>query len=271
MQLPRILLVGGGNMGRALLSGWVKNNAFESVVVVDPAPTDALKSICGKTHSIITDLTKIPASYKPNVIVLAIKPQGFDDVLPHLVRFVHADTVFLSIAAGKSIAAMASTLGLDASIVRAMPNMPAMVGRGITACFAGKNCSAVQRDVCAFLMDAVGAVVWLNDENDMHAVTALSGSGPAYVFALIEAMEKAGVELGLDAKLAARLARETVIGAAFLAADRTGQTPADLRQSITSRGGTTAAAMDALLAEDGLNALMARAMALASVRSKMLN
>ena len=257
-------------MGRALLSGWIKNEAFTSVTVMEPAPTDALKLICGKTCSIVTSMDKINAASEFDVVVLAIKPQSFDDVLPTLVRFARGETVFLSIAAGKAIASMSATLGIDAKIIRAMPNTPAMIGQGITACFANEKSTKLQKDICATLLLTVGEVLWITSENDMHAVTAVSGSGPAYVFALMEAMQHAGEKLGLDPKLAAKLVRQTAIGSALLAADRRDKTPEDLRLQVTSRGGTTAAAMDVLLAENGLDALFEQALAVAAQRSKML-
>lgn len=257
-------------MGRALLSGWITTQACASVTVIEPTPVDALKSLCGRVHTILPSPDTIKPNVEFDVIVLAVKPQSFDEVLPGLRPFVRAETVILSIAAGKTIGSIAAVLGMDAKIIRAMPNTPAMIGQGITVCFPSAGAAKQHKDMASFLLSAVGDVVWIADENMMHAVTALSGSGPAYVFALIEAMQHAGEKQGLDPKLAARLARQTVIGSAGLAAERADKSPEDLRLQVTSRGGTTAAAMDVLLAEDGLKPMFEKALAVAVQRSKML-
>jgi pyrroline-5-carboxylate reductase len=270
MSKPKILLVGGGNMGRALLWGWIGAEAFSSVVVVEPTPIDPLKLLCGKMHAIVESVEKLNPKLEFDVVVLAVKPQNLDEALPALRVFARPQTVFLSIAAGKTVGTISSILGNDAKIVRAMPNTPAMISQGITVCFANPHAEKQHKDICGFLLSTVGEVLWIAEEETMHAVTALSGSGPAYVFALIEAMRDAGIKQGLDPKLAARLARQTVIGSAALAADRADKTPEDLRLQVTSRGGTTAAAMDVLLAEDGLKPLFEQALALAVQRSKML-
>jgi pyrroline-5-carboxylate reductase len=193
-----------------------------------------------------------------------------DDVAPAYGRFASDKTVFLSIAAGRTIDSLRRALGRDdAVVVRAMPNTPSAVGRGITVCCPGDGVSDAMRDTCTMLLEAVGQVAWAEDETQMDAVTALSGSGPAYVFALTEAMAAAGEKAGLPANLAAMLARATVCGAGELMY-RASEEPAQLRENVTSPGGTTAAALEVLRADDGFPALLDKAIAAAARRSKEL-
>ena len=185
------------------------------------------------------DLSDAPA---PGAVLLAVKPQLMDAVLPALARLIAADTLVLSIAAGKPIAVFEQALGAAVSVVRAMPNTPAAVGRGVTVLCANARADAGQRALAERLMAAVGQVHWIEDEDLMHAVTAVSGSGPAYVFHLIEALAAGGVAAGLPAPLAMELARGTVVGAGALAA-QSSESAAQLRVNVTSPGGTTAAAL----------------------------
>ncbi|MBB3462094.1 pyrroline-5-carboxylate reductase [Rhizobium sp. BK377] len=262
-----VVLVGAGNMGGAMLSGWLKSGVPGSaVIVVDPGPSPAMISTiadAGATH-----VTAIPANLKAGVLFLAVKPQVMEAVLPAVKSVVGAQTVVVSVAAGKTLAFLEKHLG-EAAMVRAMPNTPAMVGRGVTGAFANARVSAEQRDGVNALLRVSGPVEWVPAESDIDSVTALSGSGPAYVFYLVECMAEAGRKLGLQADLAMRLARETVAGAGELLH----QSPDDaarLRQNVTSPGGTTAAALSVLMAEDGMQPLFDEALAAARKRAEEL-
>jgi len=257
-----ILLIGCGKMGGALLKGWLAGGSVKNPIVVDPV-TPAIQGV-----AVVADLAQIPDPL-PQTIVLAVKPQLLDTVLPGLKARLPKGALVLSIAAGKTLAYFADRLGAEVALVRAMPNTPAAIGRGITVCCAGPKASAAQRTTAETLLKAGGEVAWTADEGLMHAVTAVSGSGPAYVFLLIEAMEAAGVAAGLPADLAAKLARATVAGAGELAAvspDR----PAKLRADVTSPGGTTAAALGVLMGPEGLQKLMEKAVQAATRRSEEL-
>lgn len=257
-----VLLIGCGRMGSALLKGWRESKAVGKAIVVDPA----LPVLPGVT--VVSSLANIPGGLS-NTILLAVKPQMLDQVMPSLAERLPDGALVISIAAGKPIAYFAERLGRPTAIVRTMPNTPAAIGRGITVCCAGAGVSVAEKDTADRLMKAVGAVMWVEDEMLMHAVTAVSGSGPAYVFHLIEALQAAGETAGLPSDLAAKLARETVTGAGELARQST-DTPAKLRTDVTSPGGTTAAALGVLMAEHGLTELMTRAVAAATARSEEL-
>jgi len=271
MSLPApLLLVGCGKMGSALLDGWLgQGMAPGDVTVVEPAAGPHLDAFAARGVARADAVDELPPDLAPTVVVFAVKPQVMAEVAPPYARFVGPETVFLSIAAGQTIAAFEGYLGAGAAIVRAMPNTPAAVGHGITVLCANPHVSAGQRDGCADLMAAVGDVAWVDDEGLIDAVTAVSGSGPAYVFLLVESMAAAGEAEGLAPELAMQLARATVAGSGELLR-RSEDTAATLRQNVTSRGGTTAAALDVLMADDGLGALMRRAVAAAARRSREL-
>ncbi|KRB50863.1 pyrroline-5-carboxylate reductase [Rhizobium sp. Root708] len=262
-----IVLVGAGNMGGAMLAGWLKSGvAGSSVVVVDPGPSekmmDAIRD-AGATH-----VTAVPADLKAGVLFIAVKPQVMETVLPAVKSAVGAATVVVSVAAGKTLKFLETHLG-EAAMVRAMPNTPAMVGRGVTGAFANAKVTEQQRDQVQALLRVSGPVEWVPTEADIDSVTALSGSGPAYVFYLVECMAEAGRKLGLQADLAMRLARETVAGAGELLH----QSPDDasrLRQNVTSPGGTTAAALSVLMAEDAMQPLFDKALEAARKRAEEL-
>jgi len=262
-----LVLVGAGKMGGALLSGWLASGLDPgAVVAIDPAPpadTAALLSAAG-----IVPRADVPAA-TARVIVVAVKPQLMAAVLPGLKPMVGPDTIVLSIAAGKTIASFTAVFG-DVAVVRAMPNTPAQVGRGITAAVASARATADDKALVTTLLGAVGDVAWLDDEALIDAVTAISGSGPAYVFHFVECLAEAGERLGLSPELAARFARATVEGAGELL-HRSDLTPAELRKNVTSPGGTTAAALAVLAAEDGLVPLIAKAAAAAKRRSEELS
>jgi len=259
-----LLLVGCGKMGGALLSGWLAHGvSATSVTVVEPKP--AAGSLPGGV-TLVAGIDAVTAA--PAVVVLAVKPQQMDAVVAQCRRFVRPGTVFLSIAAGKSIAYYAHALG-DAAIVRAMPNTPAAVGRGMSALCANAKADAAQREVCDALLTAVGEVAWIDDESLLDAVTAVSGGGPAYVFLLIECLAEAGVAAGLPADLAMRLARTTVAGAGELV-HQASEPASRLRENVSSPGGTTLEALKVLMAPDGLQPLLTRAIAEATRRSREL-
>ena len=262
-----VLLVGCGKMGGALLGGWLDRGVDrEAVAVVEPTAPDRVSARFGV--AVVSAPDALDGEFAPDVVVFAVKPQGMAEIVPAYRRFAGAGTVFLSIAAGQTIAFLATHLG-DAAIVRSMPNTPAAVGRGITVACANPHVTDGQRETCRILLEAVGEVAWVADEALLDPVTAVSGSGPAYVFLLIECLAQAGVEAGLPADLAQRLARVTVAGSGELA--RLSELPAaELRRNVTSPGGTTAAALEVLMADDGLQRLMTRAVAAATRRSREL-
>jgi pyrroline-5-carboxylate reductase len=266
--MTSILLVGCGKMGGALLSGWCANGAADSFVIVEPNK-QSIPNIGGNSNiTFVQDFAGIPSTFLPDAIVMAVKPQAMNDVVPAYTGLA-TSALTLSIAAGTPISFFEALFGTSASIVRAMPNTPAAIGRGMSVLCANKSTTDNQKKLAEILMQAAGAVEWIADENLMDAVTALSGSGPAYVFHLIEAMASAGEALGLKPELAAKAALQTVAGAGELAR-LSSETPSVLRQNVTSPGGTTAAALDVLMAEDGLRALMERAMTAARDRGREL-
>lgn len=264
-----LLLVGAGKMGGALLAGWLRQGLDPaSVHVQDPSPGPEVAALMA-SHSIrVRHEARLPSA--PAVIVLAVKPQIMDDVLPPLAPLIGPQTVVLSIAAGRTLANLASHLPRGAAIVRAMPNTPAAIGQGITAASANAEVTPEQARSCDELLEAVGEVIWIGDEALIDVATAVSGSGPAYVFLLAECLAEAGQAAGLDPEIAARLARATVAGAGELLR-RSELSPAELRQNVTSPKGTTAAALDVLMGKDGMAELMTRAVAAAAKRSRELS
>lgn len=263
-----LLLVGCGKMGGAMLDGWLAAGTVSRVVVVEPAGLPA--GLAGKPG--VTGASgprDLPDGFAPDVVVLAVKPQVMESVLPGYAPLAAGGAVFLSIAAGKTIAFFERHLGAQAAIVRAMPNTPAAIGRGFSVAVPNPNVGEAQVALCGALLAAAGEVAWTDDEAAMDAVTAVSGSGPAYVFHLVEALAAAGVEAGLPADLAMRMARATVSGAGELL-HRTDTPAADLRKAVTSPNGTTQAALEVLMGEGGLTPLMGRAVAAAAARSREL-
>lgn len=262
-----VVLVGAGNMGGAMLTGWLKSGVpGSSVTVIDPGPSDAMLAQiadAGATYS-----RDVPADLKAGILFLALKPQVMATVLPGLKVLVGPQTVVVSVAAGKTLAFMEEHLGA-AAMVRAMPNTPAMIGRGVTGAFANAAVSAEQRDIVHRLLKVSGPVEWLEGEEQINAVTAVSGSGPAYVFYLVECMAEAGRKAGLQADLAMRLARETVAGAGELL-HRSPDAAARLRQNVTSPGGTTAAALSVLMSDEGMQPLFDKAIEAARKRAEEL-
>jgi pyrroline-5-carboxylate reductase len=266
----QVVLIGFGNMGQALVRGWLARGWSRAAIqVVDPAPgAAALAAELGVTMR--ADGAAAVAAAAVEVVVLAVKPNQVAAVLAGASAASVARPVFLSIAAGKTLAQLEAALPAGVAVVRAMPNTPAAIGQGMTVLTANAAVTVAQRALCGELMAAVGSVAWLADEQHMDAVTAVSGSGPAYVFLLIECLQRAATELGLETSLAQQLALATVAGAAAYAAT-TAVEPAELRRRVTSPNGTTQAALDILMAEPGLRELLARAVRAAAARSRQLS
>jgi len=271
MDLERVnagglVLLGCGKMGSAMLAGWLKGGlAPTSVHVIEPHPSDWLRALGADGVGI-----NAPLPDRPTICVVAVKPQMMGDALGQIGAFGNGETLFLSIAAGTRIATFEAVFGAATPIVRAMPNTPAAIGRGITALVGNAPVGADDMALAETLLQAVGQTVRLENEEQMDAVTAVSGSGPAYVFYLIEALAAAGAAVGLPKELALKLARATVAGAGDLAEKAT-EMPADLRVNVTSPGGTTAAALAVLMDEKtGFSPLLLRAVAAAEARGREL-
>jgi pyrroline-5-carboxylate reductase len=263
----RLVLVGCGQMGSAMLRGWLTSGAAAQFNAVEPAGLPA--AFTGNASiSFHRTLEEVAAEPAPDAVVFAVKPQIVGDVLPGYRRWAQPQTLFLSIVAGTTIAGLARHLG-DAAIVRVMPNTPAAIGRAISVACANPRVSPEQKRLAEALLTAIGESVWVGDEALMDAVTAVSGSGPAYVFLLIETLAAAGEKAGLPADLALRLARDTVAGSGELAR-QSSEGPGKLRENVTSPGGTTRAALDVLMAPDGMPKLLERAVAAATARSREL-
>ena len=263
-----LLLIGCGKMGGAMLSGWLESGiAGGGVTILDPTGAEAFAGRDAVT--IHTDLSMLPTDLDPEVVVFAVKPQQMAEAAPFAARHVGPGTVFMSIAAGTPIGFFEKHLGKNAAIVRAMPNTPAAIGQGITVACPNANVSNAQMAICTALLSAIGEALSVDDEALIDPVTAVSGSGPAYVFLLIECLAEAGVKAGLPRELADRLALVTVAGAGQLAL-RGEDVPAQLRKNVTSPGGTTQAALEVLTADDGLQQLMTRAVAAATKRGQEL-
>jgi pyrroline-5-carboxylate reductase len=260
-----VVLAGAGKMGGAMLSGWLTRGLDpKQVAVIEPHPSEEIRALTAtgvRLNPSVGDIGTVAA------LVVALKPQTFRDAAAALKSFTGSSTLVLSIMAGITLASLSENCG--GSVVRAMPNTPAAIGRGITVAVAASNVATVQRETATALLRATGSVTWIEDERLMDAVTAVSGSGPAYVFLLAEELARAGVEAGLPVELATTLARETVAGSGELL-HRSELASATLRQNVTSPGGTTAAALDVLMGPDGLQSLLSRAVAAATRRSREL-
>lgn len=261
----RLVLLGAGKMGSALLEGWLARGLDpRKLVVIEPQPTKAIKALSRRGLK----LNPRDAG-EASAIVIAVKPQAAPEALPALAPYAGRATLALSIMAGRTLDFLARSLPPNTPIVRAMPNTPAAIGHGITVVMPNARVSARQRRQANDLLAATGSVEWIKDEKLMDAVTAVSGSGPAYVFLLAEAMTQAGIASGLPAPLATRLARETVAGSGELL-HRSNVDAATLRQNVTSPGGTTAAALAVLMGPGGFGRLLTEAIAAATQRSREL-
>lgn len=265
--MTKLILAGCGNMGYAMLAGWRQSGrlAADEVIVVEP--TEALRDRAARLGvSVAADVDDIPGEVKAHLVVFAVKPQVMADVVPAYRRFADTGGAFLSIAAGTRIAFFEEILGRETAVIRCMPNTPAAIGAGMMVTVANARVSSDLSDYVAGLLSASGEVTAIDDENLMDAVTAVSGSGPAYVFHFIECLTSAGVSAGLPADTAAKLAGQTVLGAAMLAA-QSAETPSVLREQVTSPKGTTAAALSVFMSDDRMKQLVTEAVEAARKRS----
>ncbi|MCI4660250.1 MAG: pyrroline-5-carboxylate reductase [Neomegalonema sp.] len=262
-----LLLLGCGKMGSAMLTGWLKAGVSPAQVHVrDPNPSEEINALAEQGLRLNEALDLVD----PAAVLLAVKPQIMEAALPALEPIKGKAPLFISIAAGKPLAYFEAVIGEGASIIRSMPNTPAAIGRGITALIANPRVSQEQKNLASCLLEAIGGTVWLEHEDQMDAVTAVSGSGPAYVFYLIEALAAAGEAQGLAPELAMRLAQETVAGAGALA-QQSEQSAAQLRINVTSPAGTTAAGLAVLMdAQTGLAPLIEQTVRAAADRSRAL-
>ena len=264
-----LLLVGAGKMGGAMLQGWLALGLEAGrIAVLDPYASAELTALCAGAGVRLNPPSAVMKA--PDVLVLAVKPQSFDAAASSVALLVGEATLVLSIMAGKTIGDIAARLPKTGTFVRAMPNLPASIGRGITAAVASGAVTPRARAMADALLSAIGKVEWLDHEGLIDAVTAVSGSGPAYVFYLVECLAAAGAAAGLPADLALRLARATVEGAGELMARDPASPPARLRENVTSPGGTTAAALSVLMGQGGLEKLMTDAVAAAKRRAQEL-
>ena len=264
-----LLLAGVGKMGGAVLSGLLARGLkSERILVQDPAPSAEMAALLAK-HGIRCAPAIDALGEPPSIILLAVKPQMMDEALAPLAKHAGPDTLVLSIAAGRSLQSIEAQLPERTSVIRAMPNTPAAIGRGITVAAPNLHVSPAQRKLADELLSSLGKVLWVEDESLLDPVAAVSGSGPAYVFLLVECLAEAGQAAGLDAELAEELARATVIGSAALL-DQTDLHVSKLREHVTSPGGTTAAALAILNGPEGLRPLLKAAVAEATKRGREL-
>lgn len=266
-----IVLIGAGRMGGALMRGWLEGGLDAAQLFVrDPSPARETAQFVAERGIAFNFEIDDLAQRRPGAVVLAVKPQAMGDIVPLLRPLVAPETVFLSIAAGTSLATLVRLLEREAAIVRSMPNVAASIGRGISVACAGARVSEAQRDLCSGLLEAVGDVAWVGSEDLIDAATAISGSGPAYAFYLVECLAAAGEAVGLEAGLAMRLARATLSGAGEML-HLSDESAAQLRQSVTSPGGTTAAALEVLMSDEGLAPLLKRAVIKARDKARDLS
>jgi len=262
MKDIKVILVGCGKMGSAMLGGWLMQGVSrENVIIIDPV----IKGSALDGVTILTDFEYIPEHFTPDVVVLAVKPQSFENVVPQYAVFKNS-AVFISIAAGKTASDIDGLLGEGASVVRAMPNLPATISKGVTASFCNEKVFAEQREIAQNILSAIGKNTFIKDESKMDAVTAISGSGPAYLFYFAEAMIEAAKEVGLCDKMAKTLVEETILGSAQMLSESE-KDANELRVLVTSKGGTTQAALDVLMADDGIKPVVLAAVKAAKVRS----
>jgi pyrroline-5-carboxylate reductase len=262
-----LVLVGAGKMGSAMLDGWLALGLPAGrLAVIEPAPSPDTAALAKRGVMLNP---KAGTLGRAAAVILAVKPQVAPQALGGLAGLIDAGTVAVSIMAGRTLDFLARALPAGTPIVRAMPNTPAAIGRGITVAVPNAQVGAAQRELADHLLAATGAVEWIADETLMDAVTAVSGSGPAYVFLLAESLARAGTAAGLPSELAERLARATVAGSGELL-HLSPLAAATLRQNVTSPGGTTAAALAVLMGAQGLDPLLREAVAAATRRSREL-
>lgn len=267
LQTLNICLIGAGKMGAAMLESWLRCGVSGSQITVrDPHLKDTVAALC-KQYNVAVNTEPLDC---PDILVLAIKPQMLDVLVSDITRLISSKTLILSILAGKSIADLAKRFSGTDLFVRAMPNLPASIGYGATGVVSSAHVPEILHKAVDVLLRAVGSVEWLESEDLVNTVAAISGSGPAYVFLLAECLAQAGVNAGLPSDLAQRLARQTVIGSGLLLKESS-LPPATLRENVTSPGGTTAAALRVLLGEKGIQPLMEEAVRAAEIRAEELS
>lgn len=268
MNTPVIAIIGAGNMGASLTGGLIKNgHPVDKIIATDPSPEKRLHLT--HTYGIKTLDDNHAAVSQANVVIFAVKPQAFEAVAAPLKEVINKHRpLIISVAAGVRAASIQKWLGGHAAIVRVMPNTPALIGAGASALYANPEVSEDQHNIAESILRAVGITVWVTEESQMDAVTALSGSGPAYFFLILEALQEGAEELGLSAETAQMLAQQTALGAALMAIDST-HSPAELRQHVTSPGGTTEAAL-AVLEKSDLRSILKKALIAAKNRSEEL-
>lgn len=263
-----LVLVGAGKMGGAMLEGWLASGADPKMIVaLDPFASDEMKALLNK-HGVALN-PAIASVTNAEVVLVAVKPQMMEEVLPTIVGLGASNPLILSVAAGKTIATFERFFGKSAAVIRTIPNTPAAIGRGITAMCANPNVSAVQLQLASNLLSAIGEVVTVEREELIDCVTAVSGSGPAYVFYMTECLANAAEKIGIPPALAMQLARATVAGSAELMRV-SGTDAATLRKNVTSPNGTTHAALQIFMASDGMMQLFEKAVKAAADRSKEL-
>ncbi len=269
-QHKELLLLGCGNMGGALLKGWLNSELADKlhVTVVDPYQQDDIAA--HQSVSWVASAEKLPESYRADILFIAIKPQMFDKILPDYALIAQQAEMIISVAAGKSTEAIAGYFKGDAPVIRLMPNLPALVGKGVSGCYSNKPLGEKSKALVDQLGSSVGMVVWLEKEEEMHALTAVSGSGPAYAFYFIDMLIEAAKDAGLSEKLSRELAEATVLGAAHMLQESKQETAESLRVKVTSPGGTTEAGLSELMKDDVLKGLLQRTIEAAEARSKAL-
>jgi len=264
-----VLILGCGRIGSAILSGLLDKGLKKSAIyIVDPF-LDLIKSnfTALPTKSFNESLSDLDNSMNPSIVIIAVKPQVMDKTLTDLKVLNLTKTVILSVAAGKTLKYFEDKLGYEQAIIRGMPNTPISVGEGVTVCCPNNQITQSQKKLCDTLLGTVSSVEWIMDETLMDAVTALSGSGPAYLFYMVEAMAAAGQAMGLSGELSEKLALDTICGAGILL--KTSKlSPTELRKDVTSPGGTTSAALEIMMGEAGLAKILRQAMQKAKARSK---
>jgi pyrroline-5-carboxylate reductase len=262
-----IVLVGAGNMGGAMLRGWLALGLEPArVAVLDPAPSREVVEL-SRAGLRLNPVEPVPDAA---VVVLAVKPQVAGEVMPRLATWIRPATIVVSVMAGRTLSGIGRAMPQGTAVVRAMPNLPASIGRGMTVAVANSDVTAQQQALVDRFLAAIGSVEWIKEETLLDAVTAVSGSGPAYVFLLAEVLARAGASAGLPATLAERLATATIAGAGAMLQQSTA-TATTLRENVTSPGGTTAAALAVLMGENALGSLVEKAVAAATIRSRQLS
>lgn len=262
----QVVLVGCGNMGYAMLEGWLGSGRLEAAETIVVEPVDALRDRAATLGvTVHADASQLPSDMAPRLVVFAVKPQVILDVIPAYAGLAGA-TTYLSVAAGTQIAAFQEALGAEAAIIRCMPNTPAAIGKGMMVTVDNGKVDAATNEFVEALLASNGRVATIPDEGLMDAVTAVSGSGPAYIFHFIECLTAAGETAGLSPQTAKLLAMQTVFGAAALAAE-SGTEPGELRRQVTSPNGTTAAALSVFMDDDRLKTLVTEAVDAARRRS----